>query len=996
MRVTGAADSKRVDLPKLKERGHDPSTIVPLQNDLIPDELLATLTSTVSPLDRLGPPKLNKTPKDFKPHGIRRTDAVWHHPVGRKKYKYFLDQPTSVTGAGRDVSFLCDAIASQKERIPLPPMGEGGSPTHMQKGIHQEMSLMDSLIPEEYHIVKNKGVQGLECYDDKFTIFLEDEEKMLKVFPSLRPSGRLEAVQLMKVMDAMLDKAGVNQDLQELSGLSQMQGLLELVRIEQNIYNIVFHELIRQVSVSCVERGQLLAKVRQRYVSLLDRVPRYLKGLHTETLAQRALDRRLTEEIIRFKGSVTHLSMELSLMREHDELLSKHANGAQEELARALEQSQRDSDTVLEYHNLYEMQRARLETQVAQLTDERDRWSKVTYNLALKVIKIHNLQLANRLHVSEQTWTKTAEHFTVFLTSKDSEDLNRIKLLTDQWKEHLTGFMCNLREAEKNQCENIQAILAGFVKWHVFCDANIMSPDPKFEKASVEQIYTDLKQWLKILTLQCERYGGEELLSCQETLNLLGQRQEAWVAVGLQLFRRHPAPDGEPPKGQEAMKKLGKVVSELHKQLGTRVNGENGSHSQLMSLGSATELWATKLKAVIGRPEGLPHLDWLKLDNALSNWISLAEEVLQNVDSTQPENEKKHNTLHNKIEIGDVFNTMREFISDQTNFFDCEDRRLCEEVSSIHIALTRWMVDLLLQLVPDHCEDQEMVFLPGPQASTRMDVLLAKLEEDAKNLAHKLDSFSNYITSSCQTIVEEEIQKSIAQDDFENELYELNQLQVTSGPAFDSHQSSPVDLCVTLNAIPLSVTNILTSPSASGASLEILGATPNTSVEEVACHAASIEGEPEADVEVVEGDTASVSFIKLIGHDGSIIEKTLEGKTVPLNGTEEWIVCPTTENAQRAFDALACVGILQQDLLDVESRAQRAEERALKAEEALQAALVKIQDLERQLQGRHSLEPQASKKPVAPAAPKTVVTPEPKPVSQKAEPSPKPTKPKKR
>lgn len=41
-----------------------------------------------------------------------------------------------------------------------------------------------------------------------------------------------------------------------------MESLLELVQVEQNIYNIVFHEVIRQVTVSCAERGQLLAKLR--------------------------------------------------------------------------------------------------------------------------------------------------------------------------------------------------------------------------------------------------------------------------------------------------------------------------------------------------------------------------------------------------------------------------------------------------------------------------------------------------------------------------------------------------------------------------------------------------------------------------------------------------------------------------------------------------------------------------------------------------------------
>lgn len=41
-----------------------------------------------------------------------------------------------------------------------------------------------------------------------------------------------------------------------------MEGLLEMVQTEQKIYNVVFHELIRQVSVGCAERGQLLAKLR--------------------------------------------------------------------------------------------------------------------------------------------------------------------------------------------------------------------------------------------------------------------------------------------------------------------------------------------------------------------------------------------------------------------------------------------------------------------------------------------------------------------------------------------------------------------------------------------------------------------------------------------------------------------------------------------------------------------------------------------------------------
>ena len=56
-----------------------------------------------------------------------------------------------------------------------------------------------------------------------------------------------------------------------------MHRLLDLIGKEQTIYNVIFHELIRQVSVHCVERGELLAELRKRYANLLDRVPRQVK-----------------------------------------------------------------------------------------------------------------------------------------------------------------------------------------------------------------------------------------------------------------------------------------------------------------------------------------------------------------------------------------------------------------------------------------------------------------------------------------------------------------------------------------------------------------------------------------------------------------------------------------------------------------------------------------------------------------------------------------------
>ncbi|CAI9575047.1 unnamed protein product, partial [Staurois parvus] len=101
-----------------------------------------------------------------------------------------------------------------------------------------EGNIGESIIPKEFYMVKNKGVLGLEYYEDKYTTLLEDDEKKLRLFPSLKPSGRAEVFQLMKVMDSMLKDAGVDEKDIKLEGPSQIHNLLELLKTEQNIYNV--------------------------------------------------------------------------------------------------------------------------------------------------------------------------------------------------------------------------------------------------------------------------------------------------------------------------------------------------------------------------------------------------------------------------------------------------------------------------------------------------------------------------------------------------------------------------------------------------------------------------------------------------------------------------------------------------------------------------------------------------------------------------------------
>jgi hypothetical protein len=130
----------------------------------------------------------------------------------------------------------------------------------------------------------------------------EDHLNHVTVFPSLKPVARTEVIQLKHTMDALLRRVGA--DIIDQKGPTQLHNLLEIIKQEQDIYNIVFHEVIRQVTVECKERGEILSKLRERYANLLSRVPREIKSLHEEVIAQRALDRRLTEELMQFKNTI--------------------------------------------------------------------------------------------------------------------------------------------------------------------------------------------------------------------------------------------------------------------------------------------------------------------------------------------------------------------------------------------------------------------------------------------------------------------------------------------------------------------------------------------------------------------------------------------------------------------------------------------------------------------------------------------------------------------
>uniref|UniRef100_A0A7N4PB97 Axonemal dynein light chain domain containing 1 n=1 Tax=Sarcophilus harrisii TaxID=9305 RepID=A0A7N4PB97_SARHA len=426
----------------------------PLQCDFIPEEIILSLTNTAyaaSCPEALLPRKKAKNGKEMK-LGMRPTSNVWHHPCRREKFRYLTDHPISFTGAGRDVSFLYDVKAEKLADSWLPHLvteiTSAEEPPHMGLSIPDSSpkKLTDTVIPEEFHIASNTGVEGLQYYDDKYTTLLTDSQNRLLLFPSMKPNKRIEVIQLKKVMDMMLEKAGVDAD--KSVNATQMHKILEVLKTEQNIYNTVFHEIIRQISVECSDRGELLANIRQRYVNLLDKIAQQMIDFYKDMVAQRIMDKRIIEELYNFKKVVEELSRELVLVREYDLKLRRKAEAIHEELMLALHNAEKNARIVEQYHDLYTSQRIRMETDIKQLTSERDLWNTASYDLALKVINKNNLTLARRLYLNEKAWNKYVTHFIVMLASQDAKDLSQLQKATHQWR----SIFRNLKyEVEQNE-----------------------------------------------------------------------------------------------------------------------------------------------------------------------------------------------------------------------------------------------------------------------------------------------------------------------------------------------------------------------------------------------------------------------------------------------------------------------------------------------------------------------------------------------------------------
>ncbi|XP_072802133.1 axonemal dynein light chain domain-containing protein 1 isoform X1 [Vicugna pacos] len=948
-----SASKEETGLPELREKRSlvDRSKPLPppLQNEFIPEEVLLSLTYAASAgpcPENLLPPKKSKTPKVTLP---RLVDHVWQNPIRRNKFKYLIDHPVSLTGAGRDISFLYDVKyvkGETKESAVCPP--QTNSPLQSHDGAivpHKPKKLTDTLIPEEFHIVSNTGVSGLECYDDKYTTLLTDSENRLLLFPSMKPNKRVEVVQLNDVMDTMLERAGVEN--QEYRGPTKMHKLLHILKKEQTIYNTVFHELIRQVSVDCADRGELLSKIRERYVQLLDQLARQMIDFYKDMVTQRVIDQRILEELYNFKNVIEELTRELCLVRAHDVKLTKEAERAHRDLAQALLDAEKNAKIVEEYHDLYTLQRGRMESDIKQLMTERAIWSSATYELSLKVIERNKILLAKRLYLSEKGWNKYTKHFIILLSTKDTEDLALLQKLTQKWRNLVNKLKQEVEQSEESTREKLQNVKKGLVKWQQFFRNNngkdILSPD---KENIFKSIVPDFKEWQKMLNEDKDKFSGDLLVSKYDSLKIIKCLQENWADIGLAIFSRHKSLEGKIPPEQKHMEEIVKSIGRLYKEFQIRINGDNGISKILPSLITSLEFCSFKLESLLEFPEMLLE-EWEGLNEKMNEMKSQLDALLSII-GTVPQNIDMDS---GSVLQAHIFNMIQQWLLKIGNEINDGNMELQCQVDELHIPMIQWMANLLILMAPDFPDPNTLIKLEE-KSDEEHEVEIAKLELDAVALAKKLSQYSIYLSSCCKDLVtamalskEDHLEKNPAK-----ELHELNKMKrecyewiTTCSHLLSGLKGRKIKLLTHEEKQHLlgeeGTVKGLSEPETDKSLKEDEEGIEDKKFEE--------EKEEEKAEEKPSTSTEKEKLIRFIGEDENVHSKPLFGTDVLSSWRE---AADQGTLAPKYLEAMAIIERTQEKLMEVESRARRAEEKFDDVSEKLHYTLMRNRELEKELE----------------------------------------------
>ena len=411
---------------------------------------------------------------------------------------------------------------------------------------------------------------------------------------------------------------------------SEMHAFLAIVNEEQKIYDTVLQEIIRQVTINMSERGELLAEVRRRYASMFVKIPRHVKHLHTELVAQRKLNRRLSEEVVRAKETVAALIKELDFVRKHDSEVTKQAQETQEKLVAILTQSDNTDEILEEYHKLYRMQRDRLEEALRLAEQEKRIWVDASTSLAIRIGQEHGIIEIIQLQKYENGRLRATNDMIVRITNSNDNEINSTERKITDWRTKLLGLSQSVVDEDKMNTEILATVQREMKIFHKNLIANeptdtIEADHPLlkvFHIYDARSVSDHLSYWADQIATIANRFTSDRDIALQEETASIRKTTEQWIELGGELLRRNMK--GTSGKDYAPISEtLGHLAIDIEQWLAIidrRVSGEDGIASQIIGLQNQVDDRCTAY-GTRDMDKPLPAADRTILRDNLFNWI---------------------------------------------------------------------------------------------------------------------------------------------------------------------------------------------------------------------------------------------------------------------------------------------------------------------------------------------------------------------------------------
>lgn len=210
-----------------------------------------------------------------------------------------------------------------------------------------QLPVPETRIPKKYHRTKKSvapplnrtrgmsadsatrnGKEGLAALDAEY----DDGEHLwiTTMFPTKNPTSRQEVQDVEGLMMRLLKE---NQE--------EHDDPLEAVKGAQEIYNLVFHELIRQVWVQCADRGVLMERIWNRYLMLFEHILKmreHERGQYQKKIAEnhRQFEKGNQDKDLKFSKMYLQLAAAKEQVSMKKDMLERNVLLLQEEYKRQL------------------------------------------------------------------------------------------------------------------------------------------------------------------------------------------------------------------------------------------------------------------------------------------------------------------------------------------------------------------------------------------------------------------------------------------------------------------------------------------------------------------------------------------------------------------------------------------------------------------------------------------------------------------------------------